>query len=104
MLQRIVNVKKGETVPEEINMRQCECACKEIKKGPKEWEGMTNFRIAELDVLRGLPGHTNISFVIAKDREDAIEKYYRLNPGASDKILIYPEGCATVHTKIETRK
>lgn len=79
-------------------VKECQCTCKE-DKGPKEWKGLTNFRIVELDVLRGLPGSTDITFFMAKNKEDAIKKYYKQNPGASNKILIYPEGCATIHTR-----
>lgn len=80
-------------------VKVCQCVCKESPKGPKEWKGLTQFRIAELDVLRGLPGHTSIGFIMAKDREEAINKYYDQNPGASNRILIYPEECAEIYTR-----
>lgn len=83
-------------------VKECRCMCKEKEKGPKEWKGLTTFRIAELDVLRGLPGSTDITFFMAKDKEEAIEKYYKQNPNASDKILIYPEGCATIYIRPKT--
>jgi len=80
-------------------VKVCQCSCKESPKGPKEWKGLTQFRIAELDVLRGLPGHTDITFVMAKDKEEAVKKYYDIYSGASNRILIYPEGCAEIHTR-----
>jgi hypothetical protein len=80
-------------------MKDCYCSCKEIKKGPEAWQGLTNFRIAELDVLRGYPGRTDIGSIMAKDVKEAIKKYYESNPGASDKILIYPEGCANLYQR-----
>lgn len=80
-------------------MKECQCLCKEIQKGPKEWKGLTQFRIAELDTLRGLDGHTSISFVMAENKETAIKKFYEQNPGASHKILIYPEGCANIYER-----
>lgn len=80
-------------------MKECNCSCKETKRGPEEWKGLTTFRIAELDIIRGLPGKTDISFTMAHTKEDAIKKYYESNPGASNRILIYSEGCATVHER-----
>ncbi len=73
--------------------------CKEKSKGPKEWKGLTTFRIAELDVIRGLPGKTDVSFVMAETKNGAIKKYYELHPMASDRILIYPEGCASIYER-----
>jgi hypothetical protein len=52
-----------------------------------------------LDVLRGYPGRTDIGSIMAKDIKEAIKKYYESNPGASDKILIYPEGCANLYQR-----
>lgn len=80
-------------------VKECQCICKEKAKGIKEWRGLTTFRIAELDVLRGMPGSTNVTPIVAKDKEEAIKKYYDLGPGASDRILIYPEGCAEIYTR-----
>lgn len=42
---------------------------------------------------------TDVTFFMAKDKEDVIEKYYKQNPNVSDRILIYPEGCATIYTR-----
>ena len=80
-------------------VKECACSCKERPIGSKEWKGMTIFKIAELDVLRGIPGYTDIDSVVAKDKEDAVKRYYELHPNASDRLLIYPKGCATVYTK-----
>ncbi len=85
-------------------MKECNCLCKETSKVKGIWKGLTRFRIAELDVLRGLPGYTDINFVLAKDKDEAIKKYYDLSPGASERILIYPEGCAEVYIKPKAPK
>ncbi len=78
-------------------MKECDCLCKEKSKGPKKWKGLTTFRIVELDIVRGVPGTTNINSVMAETKLGAIKKYYELHPRASDRILIYPEGCADIH-------
>ena len=80
-------------------VKDCKCSCKERSNGPKEWKDLTIYRIAELDILRGLPGFTDVTSFMAKDKEDAIGKYYKQNPGASKRILIYPEGCGIIYTK-----
>lgn len=79
-------------------VKACQCSCKETK-GPKEWKDLIQFRIVELDVLRGIPGRTDVSFTMAETKEGAIKKYYEQNPGASHRILVYPDNCASVYEK-----
>lgn len=57
------------------------------------------FRIVELDVLRGIPGTTLITTIPAKTKEEAIGKYYDINPGASKRILVVPNECSSIHAK-----
>ena len=48
--------------------------------------------------------YEDVTSFMAKDKEEVIEKYYKQNPGASKRILIYPEGCATIYTRFERWK
>ena len=58
-----------------------------------------DFRIIELGVLRGFPGNTPMTTISnAKNKEDAIKKYYENFPGSSKNILVVPEECVTIHT------
>lgn len=57
------------------------------------------FKIVELDIIRGLDGITSMTTIVAPTREEAIKKYYENFPGAGNHLLIVPEECASIHVK-----
>jgi len=57
------------------------------------------FRIIELDVLRGIPSSTSMTTIPADTKDGAIKKYYELFPGAGNRLVVVPEECITVHSK-----
>ena len=63
------------------------------------------FRIVELGVLRGIPGHTSMTTISnVKTKEEAIERYYKNFPGSSRHILVVPEECVTIHKQLTQSK
>lgn len=67
---------------------------------------METFRIIELNVLRGFPGRTLMEKYDATSPREAMENFYKNNPGAwaGSDILVIPESCVSeFHKNIKPR-
>lgn len=64
---------------------------------PKAIMPKPEFRVIELDILRGVPGHTSMIKITADTASESIKKFYELLPAAGDHILAVRENCITEH-------